>query len=268
VAPDVHHVPHIPHPSLEDFVFEGEETPLLLRRSVVLGIVAAFVLLLIGYFVFSIRFGFSWDLNAKPFKEWVDGFGAWGPIVFIVAMALSVLIAPIPNSPIFIAAGLAWGPIIGSIYSMAGLMLGSSMAFYVSRWLGRGWLPRLIGGKAAARIDQIADTMGGRVIFWARMVPAINFDWISFIAGLTSIRFTPFFIYSFLGFLFPTSLTVAAGDGLAHDVRITIALTGLWVLAIAATAGFFWFQRRRWAARRARAARESAQGPTEMGSLG
>jgi uncharacterized membrane protein YdjX (TVP38/TMEM64 family) len=263
--PEHLHGPHIPHPSLEDFVFEGEETPLLLRKSVVLGLIGAFVLLVGAYFLLSIRYGFSWDLNARPFKDWVDGFGAWGPIVFIAVMALSVLIAPIPNSPIFIAAGLAWGPVLGTIYSIAGLMLGSSMAFYVSRWLGRAWLPRLIGGKAAARIDTIAETMGGRVIFWARMLPAINFDWISYIAGLTSIRFVPFLLYSFLGFIFPTALTVAAGDGLGRDVRITVVLTGLWVFAIAASAAFFWFLQRRW---KARHARDSAEPRAEMGSPG
>ncbi len=264
-VPERIHTPHIPHPSLEDFVFEGEATPLLLRKPVVLSLVGAFLLLVAAYFLLSIRYGFSWNLNAGPFKEWVDGFGAWGPIVFIAVMAVSVLIAPIPNSPIFIAAGLAWGPVLGTLYSLAGLMLGSSMAFYVSRWFGRAWLPRLIGGKAAGRIDTIADTMGGRVIFWARMLPAINFDWISYIAGLTSIRFVPFLVYSLLGFIFPTAVTVGAGDGLNRDIRITVALTGLWVLAIVASAAFFWLLRKRW---KARHAGDSADARAEMGSLG
>ncbi|MEO6044509.1 MAG: TVP38/TMEM64 family protein, partial [Tepidiformaceae bacterium] len=73
----------------------------------------------------------------------------------------------------------------------------------------------------------------------------VNFDWISFVAGMTSIRFTPFFVYSALGMLLPTFVAVAAGDGLGRDIRITLAYGGLWVAAIVASAGYFWYRRRR-----------------------
>ena len=41
------------------------------------------------------------------------------------------------------------------------------------------------------------------------MMPVVNFDWISFVAGMTSIRFVPFFVASFLGMLLPTFVAVA-----------------------------------------------------------
>jgi len=230
---------------VDSFVFEGEETPLLLRGRVVASLAGVFVLLAVGYLVLARVLGWSYDINAGPFREWVDGWGAWGPVIFIAMMALAVLFAPIPNVPIFIAAGLAWGPIVGTAYSVTGLLIGSAMAFYVSRKFGRRHLPRLIGKKAAERLDGVAETMGGSVIFWSRMLPAVNFDWISFVAGMTSIRFTPFFVYSALGMLLPTFVAVAAGDGLGRDIRITLAYGGLWVAAIVASAGYFWYRRRR-----------------------
>lgn len=248
----------LPRPSIDDFVFEGESTPLLLRKPVVLSIAAAFVAIVIGYFIAAEMLGISYNIDAEPFRDWVDRQGAWGPIVFILAMAVSVLFAPIPNAPIFVAAGLAWGPVVGTVYSMAGMMLGSFMAFYVSRYLGRKHLGRLIGRKAAKRLDHIADNMGGRVIFWARMLPVVNFDWISFIAGLTSIRFRTFFFFSFLGMLTPTIVGVAAGDGLGRDIRITLAFGGLWVAGIVASAMFFWYRRRQWQNGQRRAAAETA----------
>lgn len=237
---------HLHRPSLDDFVYEGESTPLLLRKSVVIGLIAAFLLLVVAYFVIAEALGLSYKLDAEPFRDWVEKQGPLGPVVFILVMALSVLFAPIPNVPIFIAAGLAWGPVLGTAYSMAGMMLGSVLAFYVSRWLGRKHLPRLIGSKAAARLDSLTEHLGGRMVFWARMLPVVNFDWISFIAGLTSIRFWPFFGYSFLGMLLPTTIAVVAGDSLGRDVRITLALGGLWVSGIAISALFFWKRRNAW----------------------
>jgi uncharacterized membrane protein YdjX (TVP38/TMEM64 family) len=145
---------------------------------------------------------------------------------------------------------------------MAGLVLGSALAFQTARWLGRRHLGRLVGAKLAARLDHLAETMGGRVIFWSRMLPAVNFDWISFVAGMTSIRFLPFIIYSALGMLIPTALVVAAGDGLARDPRITLVLVGCWMAAIVGSALYFWQRRRRWRAQRASG---SADVRTEFG---
>ena len=250
---------HLSKPGLNDFVYDGEATPLLLRGRVVGGIAGAFLVVAASYVVLSSIYGWSYDLDAQPFQEWVDSYGLLGPIVFMLALALSVLFAPIPNVPIFIAAGLVWGPVVGTAYSMAGMMLGSALAFYVSRWFGRKHLPRLIGARATARLDTVAETMGGRVIFWARMLPAVNFDWVSFVAGMTSIRFWPFFMFSFLGMLTPTAVAVTAGDGLGKDLRITLGMGGVWVGGIVASAAFFWWRRQR-----SRRGRESAHREGEL----
>lgn len=225
---------------MDGLVFEGESTPLLLRKGFVIGLVVAFVAFVVTYVIIAREMGLANSIQAEPFKNWVEDRGVLGPVVFILVMALSVLFAPIPNVPIFIAAGLAWGPVLGTAYSMAGMMLGSTMAFYTSRWLGRRHLKRLVGEKLANRVDTLTESLGGKMVFWARMIPVVNFDWISFIAGLTSIRFGTFFGYSFLGMLLPTSIAVIAGDSLGKDVRVTLALGGVWVAGIAISAAFFW----------------------------
>lgn len=249
----------------DDAAFGDGETPLLLRKRVVVGIVLGFAGLVAAYFIAARIFGFSPTFDAEPFQDWVQDFGPWGPVVFIIVMALSVLFAPVPNAPIFIAAGLAWGPVVGTAYSMAGLTLGSTMAFYAARFLGRRHLRRLIGAKTAERLDHMADTMGGRVVFFSRMMPGINFDWISFLAGMTSVRFGIFIFYSFLGMLFPTGLAVAAGDSLGRDTRITVLLGGIWVFTIVLTALYFWWRRRQHLAARRKLAQTGAERSPELG---
>ena len=243
------HQRRLHRPTLDDFIFEGEETPLLLQRRVVFAVVAGFVLLIVAYIVASTMLGLSFNVDADPLRDWVDEFGAWGPVVFIVFMAVSVLFAPIPNIPIFIAAGLIWGPILGTTYSMAGMMLGSTMAFGVSRALGRKHLHRLIGAKAAQRMDDMADHLGGRLVFWSRMIPVINFDIISYVAGLTSVQFPVFFLYSFLGMLTPTTIAVVAGDSLEDNFGLSVGLTSVWIAGILLSALYFWNRRRRWNSR-------------------
>jgi uncharacterized membrane protein YdjX (TVP38/TMEM64 family) len=232
-------------PPVDPAVYAGEETPLLLRKPVIIALIAAFVALVATYVVAAQLLGISTEIDAEPFRDWVDRWGPWGPVVFVLVLAASVLFAPIPNAPIFFAAGLIWGAFLGTVYSVAGLMLGSILAFYAARLLGRRYLPKLVGKRAAARLDQLAETMGGRVIFWARMLPAVNFDWISFVAGVTAISVRDFTVWSFFGMLLPTAVLVTAGDGLGRDFRITVLMGAVWVAGIVLSAVYFWFQRRR-----------------------
>jgi uncharacterized membrane protein YdjX (TVP38/TMEM64 family) len=240
----------IRRPTLEDFIFEGEETPLLLQKRVLAAVVLGFVALVAVYFGVSQYFGWSYEIDAEPFRDWVEDRGVWAPIVFMLVMALSVLFAPIPNVPIFIAAGLIWGPVLGTVYSQVGLVAGSVLAFYAARIVGRRHLPRLIGSRATQQVDHLADVMGGRIVFVARLIPIVNFDLISFAAGLTSIRFWPFFVATFFGTLIPTALAVIAGDALQRNVWITIGIGALWVLGLVVSAAWLW--RRQRASRRAR----------------
>ncbi|MXW26336.1 MAG: TVP38/TMEM64 family protein [Dehalococcoidia bacterium] len=251
-------------PTITDFVAEGEETPLLLQRRVLAGIAAAFLALVAVYFILTAVFDISLQPDPKPLQDWVEQWGVWGPIAFMAVMAFSVLFAPVPNAPIFIAAGLVWGPVLGSVYSMIGMMWGSAMAFWVARRLGRKYLPRLVGSKAAAQMDSLSVRMGGRLIFWARMLPVVNFDWISFLAGLTAMSFWRFFVFSFLGMLTPTIVGVVAGDSLGRDVRITLIIAGVWVAGVILSGLYFWWRRRQ---ARAEAAPQAAE-PLAEGQSG
>lgn len=230
--------------TVEEELFEGTGTPLLLRKSVLIGVVMGFVAIAGAYWWLSSVFDFQLRIEAEPFQDWIDGLGIWGPIAYIAIMAVSVLFAPIPNAPIFFGAGLAWGPVVGTLYSLIGLLIGSAIAFWITRRMGRRWLPRLVGRRTAERIDGMADSMGGGLVFWMRMLPVLNFDWISYLAGLTSIRFRSYFLASGAGMVLPTFVAVGAGDGLGRDFRITLFYGGLWIVGILAGAVYFWLRRR------------------------
>ena len=230
---------------LDAMLLAGEETPILFRPLVIACIVAGFLALAGLYFAVTYIWDISLEIDAEPFQDWVESLGFWGPIAYIGVMAAATLFAPIPNVPVFIAAGLAWGPVLGTVYSLIGQIIGSAAAFWVARKLGRRWLPRLVGRKTAARVDSLADSMGGTVVFLARMLPVLNFDWLSFVAGVTSIRFWVFIVASALGMIVPTAAAVAAGDGLGRDLRITVIAIGAWLGTVVLCVAYAWWRRRK-----------------------
>lgn len=164
-------------------------------------------------------------------RGWIRDLGPWGPLLLVVVVAAAMLFSPIPNIPFFVAAGLAWGTPLGTLYSVLGQVLGATCAFWVSRKLGRKHLPRLVGAGAAQHIDRVSAHLGPQVVFWARMLPVISFDLASYAAGLTAMRYVPFVVAAGLGAIIPTAAVAHFGQALGGSLRGILVSLGIVALA-------------------------------------
>jgi uncharacterized membrane protein YdjX (TVP38/TMEM64 family) len=181
------------------------------------------------------------DLDVQDVREWIRDLGFWGPILLITVLAIAMVIAPIPNPPFMIAAGIAWGTPLGVLYSVIGQLLGSMIIFWLSRNFGRQFIPRLIGKEGAARVDDLALKMGPQLVFWWRMMP-ISFDFAAYAAGLTTMRFGQFVLLVAIGSIIPTTVVVGFGDSFGKSWE-AIAVTGALVaLAVGVLAFVFYRQ--------------------------
>ncbi|HEV2072436.1 MAG TPA: hypothetical protein VGR29_02230 [Thermomicrobiales bacterium] len=57
-------------------------------------------------------------------REYLRGYGAWGPVVSIFLMTAQVIFAPIPASVVQLANGVVYGPLWGTLLNIAGQMAG------------------------------------------------------------------------------------------------------------------------------------------------
>ena len=176
------------------------------------------------------------DLDVADVREWIRDLGPWGPILLILVLAIAMVIAPIPNPPFMIAAGIAWGTFLGVVYAVIGQLLGSMIIFWLSRKFGRRFIPRLIGQEAAERVDTLALKMGPQLVFWWRMMP-ISFDFAAYAAGLTTMRFRQFVLLVALGSIVPTTVVVGFGNSFGKSWE-ALAVTGGLVLLAVAVCGF------------------------------
>lgn len=174
------------------------------------------------------------DVSPGTIRNLVQGWGAWGPILLIVLSGLGMLVAPIPNAPLAIAAGILWGTWLGTLYALLGQLLGATLGFYAVRFLGRRYLPRLVGPAAAARIDELSLSMGAHVVFWTRTAPFIPIDFTAYAAGLTALRYRTFIAAFMLGAIVPTWLIVWFGDSLTQSWRMQVVSFGLLIIALLA----------------------------------
>jgi len=183
------------------------------------------------------------DVAAEDVRERVHGYGAWGPILLMTAIAVAMIIAPIPNVPFMIAAGVLWGTFWGVVYAIAGQLLGSTVIFFVSRRFGRRFIPRLVGQDAAARIDKLAANMGPQIVFWWRLMP-VSFDFAAYAAGLTTMKYRLFIVLVFLGSIIPVTVIVTFGDSFTRSWTARFISAGLVALAIAVPVTIFYLRNR------------------------
>ena len=175
-----------------------------------------FALLLLVLFLLEQQFQISSYIRASQIRSWVDGFGIYAPIVFIVSYALAIP-AFIPASPFSIAAGGLFGPYIATVYISLGATTGASLAFLLARYLGESFVHNLLKSKfkKIEKLNHKLKDAGFVTILLVRLVPIFPFTATSFAFGLTKMKFSHFFFGTLLGAL-PGSFAYASlGSGLA-----------------------------------------------------
>ncbi len=208
------------------------------RRRRILGIAAFTVATALVVAELALR-----DLDADGIREWGLGLGVWGPVILIAVLAAAMVFAPIPNPPFMIAAGLIWGTALGVVYAVIGQLIGAVIIFWLSRRFGRALVPRLVGERAAERIDMLAREIGPQLVFWWRMMP-VSFDFAAYAAGLTAMSFRLFVTLVLVGSIIPTSVVVGFGDSIDSSWTARFVMAGLVVVAIAVPATVLYLRNR------------------------
>ena len=113
--------------------------------------------------------------------------GPWAPLAFIGLYIAQSIAAPIPGQALNFAAGYLFGLIPGILYSWLGLILGSTAALLLARYLGRPLVQRLVAPTALAKMDRLAENRGLVFFFLVFLIPGLPDDIACFVAGLTSL---------------------------------------------------------------------------------
>jgi phospholipase D1/2 len=111
-------------------------------------------------------------------------------LVFVVLAALPVVL-------LITATGLAFGPVLGPLYAMAGCLASASVGFAVGRWLGQRRLEQL-GGERVRRVSRTLKRNGTLAVFFVRKVPA-PFTVANIVVGASRVAYRDFIIGTLLG---------------------------------------------------------------------
>ena len=93
-------------------------------------------------------------------RAWVARLGPLGPLATIGLNVAQVILAPIPGQFVGVMNGYLYGIAAGTLYSMIGLVLGTTAAMGLARRYGRPLVKRLVPESQLTRWDGIANRQG------------------------------------------------------------------------------------------------------------
>ena len=163
--------------------------------------------------------------NVDAVIEYIRSFGTYAMAFSFFLMVFSSLIAPLPAFMITLSNAAIFGWWQGAILSWSSAMVGAALCFLLSRGLGRDVVEKFAGKGALAGVEGYFEKYGTKTILVCRLLPFVSFDAVSYFAGLTPIKFLPFFIATGIGQTPATIVYSYVGGMLTGGARIM--MTGL-----------------------------------------
>lgn len=158
-------------------------------------------------------------------QDSLEALGPLGPAAFVFTIGICECIPFFPTQPLSICAGLLFGAGSGAALNLLGMSIASTLAFTLSRTVGRGLAEAVINAEVrgdekhsdnkgsqnpvAEQIEkaQLAIENGGPLkqftaILFLRLTPVVPFSASNYVLGLTPVAYGPFIGATVAGMLF------------------------------------------------------------------
>jgi uncharacterized membrane protein YdjX (TVP38/TMEM64 family) len=177
----------------------------------------------------------------EQFRDKIATIGILAPLFFIILQALQVIITPISHYSVGVAGGFLYGPFLGALLNYIGRVIGHIIAFFIARLLGRKVAEKFVAQKTLEKYDKYVSGQS-LILFLIYFLPIFPDDEISYLAGLSKMKFRMFFFANVFGHVGGSLGLAYLGSGI--DTKDTL----FWVLSVVTLAGFpilWWLMRKR-----------------------
>ena len=135
--------------------------------------------------------------DPQHFLATLNQYGSCNVLIFIGLQIGAIILAPIPSDLLFIAGGFMYGAVLGTVYSMIGVLIGSTLVLFIAKFFGfqliRAFLPR-------RHFDRFAELLKGSraktAVFLLYLLPDLPKDILTYLAGLSPLEPLNFLLLS------------------------------------------------------------------------
>jgi len=143
----------------------------------------------------------------------IMGLGAFAPLAYMGLYFIATIFF-FPGTPLTILGGFLFGEIYGTIYAVFAATLGASVAFFISRFLGKGFVDDMLS-KKLKKVNKYDDKLkqhGFITTLFLRLIPLFPFNGLNFAMGVTRVRFKDYLIATMIGIIPGTFILTSIGN--------------------------------------------------------
>jgi uncharacterized membrane protein YdjX (TVP38/TMEM64 family) len=172
---------------------------------------------------------------------------SYGQLGLTLVMIVQTLIAPIPSEALIVFAGAVMNLYDVLVFGGLGLIIGSAIAFLIARRGGRPLVVKIIGEKWTRLMDGWVSRNGTKAILLTRLVPVIPFDLVSYVSGITPMKFSNYLIATIIGAIPRTLFLAYVGSllggafialGGTLEIIFAVGIVGIMALAYLDSKGY------------------------------
>ncbi|MGZ7496675.1 TVP38/TMEM64 family protein [Corynebacterium sp. ZY180755] len=169
--------------------------------------------------------------SLQQFRYWSDELGPVFPVIFTV---LYVLITqfPIPRTLLTLSSGVLFGPLLGIFIALMATTVSAAISLTIIRHFLGDWMAPRLTHPAVARINHRLRERGWLAITSLRMIAAVPFSILNYVAALTSVPLIGFTVATLVGSAPGTIATVLLGNTLTGDTDPFYIVSALVLMVI------------------------------------
>ena len=188
------------------------------QQAIALTGIISFILICILSYVFLGSKFMKVLSDPESFRIWMDQFGPFDDIAFILIRAGQTVVKFIPAEPLEIASGYVWGPFQGMLYCVIGNMIGTLIIFGLTKRYGRRILNLFLSAKSRNMLDklEVSDRLYG-LLFILYLIPGSPKDGFTYLVGLLPVKLVPFMVITFIARMPSVLSSTLCGSTLANQ---------------------------------------------------
>ena len=178
-------------------------------------IMAVLLIILTTVGIFFIKYEFT---ETNSFENLVNENYFLSVIVMIIICALQVMVALVPSEAVEIASGYAFGPWLGALYCLIGILIGSCIVIALTRKFGRRFVESLyprekIDALPILRSEKKLNALVALIFF----IPGTPKDLVTYVIGLTKMSIPTYVALTSLSRLPSIVISTISGGALEND---------------------------------------------------
>jgi uncharacterized membrane protein YdjX (TVP38/TMEM64 family) len=185
-------------------------------------------------------------IGIDKIKAFISTAGIFGPLIFILSLTATIVVAPLGGEVLLLSGGVLFGFWPGVVYIAISGFIGATINFWVSRIYGKRLVTKLIGVDNFHKLNEITNKITDKnPLVILPLMATTAFDYISYAAGLTNIKFSKYFLIVILSTCINVPIYVGLGTSIIqpNGIFLKVFIGLVFIALISVGVEEFWRRR-------------------------